>query len=287
MDMENTTKIVTAWELYQQGIPKTHIAEHLDKHRETIHLWIKGIEGVGLHEYLEQYVNAKKGERIKRQLNPVLKRRIWAIRERESDCCGQKIQYFLKQEYGLKIATSTIYLALHEKYLLRKKTSKNQQRGAVPKALKPREVIQMDTVNFGNIYAFTGVDIFTREVDILLAPELTSEYGHEFLRQSMNRRFDHFSELIQTDGGPEFKEKFKENVLSYCNRHRVARPYRKNEQSYIESFNRTLRKECLGWKKYKQSEIELCKMRVERFLYRYHYHRPHMGLGMRPPLIVK
>ena len=54
-------------------------------------------------------------------------------------------------------------------------------------------------------------------------------------------------ELIQTDGGSEFKEAFAERVLAYCQRHRVARPYKKNEQAYIESFNRTVRKECLGW----------------------------------------
>jgi len=53
--MENTTKIITAWELHQQGIPKTHIAEYLSKHRETIHLWIKNIEKTGLNQFLTNY----------------------------------------------------------------------------------------------------------------------------------------------------------------------------------------------------------------------------------------
>jgi len=283
--MENTTKIITAWELHQQGIPKTHIAEHLSKHRETIHLWIKNIEEVGLNQYLTNYEQAKKVERKKRQLNPILKRRIWEIREREADCCGQKIQYFLNEEYGYKVALSTIYIALHERYKIRSKWKKNQARGTVPKASKPREVIQMDTVDFGQLFAFTGIDIFTKEVDVLISPELTANYGYKFLKRSMERRFNNYSELIQTDGGPEFKERFKENILSYCSRHRVARPYKKNEQSYIESFNRSLRKECLGWKKYRLKEMVECQSKVEIYLERYHYHRPHIGLGMKPPLI--
>jgi len=42
----------------------------------------------------------------------------------------------------------------------------------------------MDTVIFGGIFASTVVDIFTREVDVYLALELTAEYGNIFLRKS-------------------------------------------------------------------------------------------------------
>ena len=284
MDMLNETLITICWELHQQGIPKSHIAERLDKNRETIHLWVRGIEEYGLHSFIERYQKAKKGERAKRKINPVLKRWIWEIREREYDCCGQKIQYFLNQEHGIHLSVTKIYEILSEKYIIRPDWKKNQARGEVPKAKMPREVIQMDTIDFGELYAFTAIDIFTKEADILLAPELTSRFGYEFLDQSMRRRFDGHVEVIQTDGGPEFKADFMDNVLFFCERHRIARPYRKNEQSYIESFNRTVRKECLGWQKYPKEELRDCQGLVEEFLKRYHYHRPHMGLNMTPPL---
>ena len=145
----------------------------------------------------------------------------------------------------------------------------------------------MDTIDFGGLFAFTAIDIFTREADVLLAPELTAKFGCQFLYQSMRRRFDSHVHLLQTDGGPEFKAEFTSNVPFFCDRHRVARPYRKNEQSYIESFNRTVRKECLGWQNYRSDELAECTRLVESFLKRYHYHRPHMGLGMTPPLIKK
>lgn len=144
----------------------------------------------------------------------------------------------------------------------------------------------MDTLDYGGIFAFTGIDIYSKEADILLAPELTATYGYQFLKQSMTRRFGGFVQLIQTDGGSEFEDEFQRNVTHYCERHRIARPYRKNEQSYIESFNRTVRRECLGWVKYRIYELEECQTMVESFLRRYHYHRPHLGLGMRPPLPI-
>lgn len=282
--MNQLTKITLAWELYESGVPKAHIAKQLGLSRETVHIWIKGIEEFGLLEFLDRYFNAKKGARVKRQIDPILKRRVWSIREREMDCCGQKIKYFLEKEYGQSPAVSKIYEILAEKYKLRSKWKKNQLRGPVPKADRPREVIQMDTVDFGDIFAFTAVDIFSKEADVVLRSSLTSHDGAIFLDTCMQRRFNSHSDMIQSDGGPEFKDEFRKKVYQYTNRFRVARPYKKNEQSYIESFNRTVRKECLGWIRYKASDIPELTNLVDLFLMRYHYHRPHMGLGMKVPL---
>ena len=96
MDMQNATLITLCWELYEQGIPKARIALRLGKHRETVHLCIKGIHEQGLLGFLDNYEQAKKGERQSWQVDPIVKRWVWSIREREYYCCGQKIQYFLK-----------------------------------------------------------------------------------------------------------------------------------------------------------------------------------------------
>lgn len=286
MDMNQLTKITLAWELFGTGIPKSHIAEQLEVNRETVHLWICGIQinPEGLMGFLEEYSNAKRGERVRRQIDPMIKEWVWKIRKREKDCCGLKIQYFLEQEHNVKPAISKIYEILEEKYTIKRKWKKNVVRGDVPQAHKPREVVQMDTVDFGGVFAFTGVDIFSREADVYLAPRLSAAQGYMFLKQAMDRRFNSFVDTIQTDGGSEFEEDFKDHILEYTNYHRIARPYKKNEQSYIESFNRTVRKECLGWIKYKPSEIPEMRGYIEEFLDRYHYHRPHIGRGMKPPL---
>ena len=88
---------------------------------------------------------------------------------------------------------------------------------------------------------------------------------------------------MQTDGGPEFKAEFKANVFKYADRFRVARPYKKNEQSYIESFNRSLRKECLGWSKYRADQLSSLTRELTDYLVYYHTKRPHMSLGMKTP----
>lgn len=284
MDMTNQTLITLAWELYEQGVPKIHIAKQLGKHRETITLWIQGVEEFGLREFLNRYEQAKRVPRPTRQVDALLKRWVWEIREREMDCCGDKILYFLRKEHDVSISIPKIYEILKERYVIRNKWKKNVKRGPVPIATNPREVIQMDTIDFGDLFAFTAVDIYSKEADVLMVPALTASYGYQFLARSMRRRFNNYVDLLQNDGGSEFKDEFLAHVHDYCGRHRVSRPYKKNEQSYIESFNRTVRKECLGWTKYRHDQLPTCVSLVETFLERYHYHRPHMGIGMKPPL---
>ena len=187
---------------------------------------------------------------------------------------------------GKTTTTHLIYEILSEKYVIKSKWKKYHKRGPVPVATHAREVIQMDTVDFGEIFSFNAIDIFSKEVDILLRPSLTSRDGLVFLETAMERRFDGHSDLIQADGGPEFKDEFKANVCRFSDRYRVARPYKKNEQSYIESFNRSLRKECLGWTKYKANQLSELTKEVESYLTWYHHRRPHIGLNMKPPLPI-
>lgn len=228
MDVLNLTKITIAWEMYESGIPKAHIASKLRLTRETVHIWIKAIQECGLLEFLDKYTNAKKGSREKRKIDGLLKARIYKLREDYRDCCGQKIREFLLDEYGITLSTTTIYKVLGEKFKLRSKWKKNQIRGPIPEADSTREVIQMDTVDFGAVFAFTAVDIFSKEISVRLYPSLTAKDGLDFLNFSFNNRFNH-TQLLQTDGGPEFKAEFRSSVFNYADRFRVSRPYKKNE----------------------------------------------------------
>ena len=285
MEMKQVTKIVIVHELLAQDVPKSHIAKQLGVSRRTVIRWTQSIQEHGsLEAFLGYYQQAKKGPRRKRKTDALLKRRIWALREKHYDCCGQKIQYFLEKEYGVQGSVITIYKVLSEKYELRSKWKKNQKRGPVPHARAPREVIQMDTVDFGGVFAFTAIDIYSKESDVLLRPSLEAADGQAFLLACMPRRFDGFVHTIQTDGGSEFKKEFQDTLPNFCLRHRLARPYKKNEQAFIESFNRTFRKECLGWIKYSPSDIPQLTLLVEDWLRYYHYERPHISLNMRPPL---
>ena len=284
MEVIQTAKIVLAWELYEQNMPKGHIAGKLGIHRETVREWIRGIEtnSQRLLGFLEHYENAKKGEREKRKVDGLLKARVCRLREENNDCCGQKIQYYLNRDYGVKLGIRAIYEILGEKYKLRSKWKKNQHRGELIQATKPREVIQMDSVHFGMVFAFTSVDTFAKDVSVRLYSTLTSMDGKDFLLHSFQDKFHH-TELLQTDGGPEFKGEFRQHVFTFADRLRVARPYKKNEQSFIESFNRTLRKECLGWGNYHPRDIPSLQKELTDYLEYYHTKRAHLSLNMQTP----
>lgn len=279
--MQSISLIELAWELHKSEVSSDVIASRIGKHRATVFRWMRKIKRCGIREFVRRYTRAKKGHRQKRKTDPVIKTRIYAIREKYHDCCGEKIRYWMKREYGVTIAVSTIYRILGEKYQLRSKWKKNVVRGLVPKAAKAREVIQHDTVDFGELFAFTSVDIFTREAQVVVRPALEATDGAEALKQQMD--YFQFSDMLQRDGGPEFKAEWNQIARSYCHRVRTARPYKKNEQSYIESFNRTLRKECLGWLKYRKKDLMAVQTRVDQFLEFYNNQRPHLSLNLLSP----
>jgi transposase InsO family protein len=281
--MESISLIEHAWHLHQAGSSADEIAVIIHKHRATVFRWFQGIRLYGIREYLRRYEKAKKGRRQKRKTDPLTKARIYEIRREFKDCCGEKIQYWLHARFGQTIGLSTVYRVLAEKYELRPANVKNQRRGPVPEATKPRQVIQTDTVDFGELFAYTAVDIYTREACVVILDSLDSTAGAEALRLQF-QYFNH-ADLIQRDGGPEFLKDWEALAPAYCTHIRTSRPYKKNEQAFIESFNRTLRKECLGWIKYKRRDLPEARARVSAFLQFYNTVRPHLSLQMQTPIM--
>src|SRR3989338_5437536 len=207
--MNNITRIHVCWNLYRSGISPEDIPAKIGKHRATVYRWIKGIRIKGMQLFLQEYKVAKKGHR-QRKTDAILKDHIYKIRKGKRECCGEKIRYFLKKEYGEEISVSTIYRILNEKYHLKKRWKGNEKRGAVLKGSKPREVIQVDTVDFGSLYAFTAIDTFTREASVILKKRLDSKSGEEALISQL----EFFGKIngIQRDGGPEFKAHWQDKA---------------------------------------------------------------------------
>ncbi len=280
--MTNVARIELCYELNRAGQQPDYIAERVQRHRATIYRWLTGIKLYGIREFVRRYKAAKQGRRQPRKTDPVIKQRIYAIREEKHYCCGEKIKWWMHKLHDTTVSVSTIYRILGQKYELRSKWKKNQTRGDVPKAHNPREVVQTDTVDFGDVFAYTMVDIFTREAAVVLATSLEARYGAYALKRQMDY-FGHVA-LIQRDGGSEFEKEWEQLAPAYCETIRTAQPYKKNEQAYIESFNRTLRKECLGWAMYKKEDMPILQAELKQFLRTYNTERPHLSLDMRAPV---
>ena len=147
------------------------------------------------------------------------------------------------------------------------------------KAFGPREVVEHDTVDLGgktdNVYAYTAIDIFTKEPSIVIAHNLEMATGakafaifHKFYGQVL---------LHQSDNGSEFSADFKAAVEA-VSKHRYSRPYKKNEQAHIENFNKALRNECFPGNHYRAADIPKLQRQANQFTHYYINRRWHMGL---------
>lgn len=277
---ESVTAIHVCWQLARSGVSPEEIPEKVGRHRATVYRWIAGVRLYGINEFIRRFRTAKKGHRHAKT-DSVIKARVLAIREAKRGCCGEKIRYFLKKEHGQVLSASTIYRILGEKYRLRSKWKKNVKRGGVLRGTRPREVIQADTVDFGKVFAFTSIDTYTKEPCVVLKAVLDSTAGAEALREQL--AFFGPIESIQRDGGPEFKAGWDAFARAQVPKVRTARPYKKNEQAFIERFNGILRKECLGYGPYRPEQIPALQKRLDEFMRYYLYERPHLSLGMKTP----
>lgn len=272
--MRSVTCFELAWEMYGLGVEIREIARVAGRDRATVFRWIAGIKLHGIREYVRRKKEAKR-RRQARKLSGEVVRKIMQLR-RSRGWCGQKIQKELQEHLGVRISLMTVYRVLHNEFKIGSKWKKQKVRGEAPKASAPREVIQHDTVDFGELFAYTSIDIFTKEPSVVVAKNLLSETGvTAFKRQ--NAYFGP-TKLHQSDEGPEFKGRFVETVQGSGATHRYSRPYRKNDQSFIENFNRSLRKECLGWGKYKREDMKKIQARVDVYLKHFVNERWHMGL---------
>lgn len=280
--VDNLAKIDMFYQMYyKEGGQITKIAQTLEIHRRTASRWRKEIDKMGIHKFKEKYKNAKKGRRRRNKTPEYIKVKICNIREEFLHCCGQKVRYILSQREGITLSVSTIYRVLNERYDLQKKYKKWNKRLPVRKGERAGEVVQVDTIDLGGIYAFTAIDTYSRALFVRIQPRLEATDGAEVLEELLAAwgPIDH----IQRDGGAEFQKEWDALAKKHVKEIRTARPYKKNEQAYIERVNRILRDECLGYWKYSKEELEEVQAKVDAYLHYYHYKRPHMGLDYVTP----
>jgi len=276
--METVTQIQVAWELRRAGQGADAIAAQLGKHRSTIYRWLSGIRQRGIRGYVAYFKQAKKGRRVRKTHGSVVQR-VLSLRREYRECCGAKIVYLLAQE-GVKVSHSTVYRILNRYRVLRK--HHRQPKGSpVQTATAAHQVVQVDTVDLGEVYAYTAIDTFTRQAAICMRPSLQAADGRVALEQMMPT----FGpvDLVQTDGGSEFKAECAEGMHRFAAQHRIARAYKKNEQAFIEAFNGTLRREALGHTKFRADQLALAQQLADEFLDYYHHRRPHLSLDMLTP----
>lgn len=270
--MRTLTQYEVAWNMYRAESKMEQIVATVGRHRATIYRWLKRIKRVGIMEFLRRKLTAKR-RRQPRKLETRIRHLIRDIRERHG-WCGQKIQKELRVKYGICLSLMTIYRVLKTEFKLRK--HRRRDRGSAVVATGPRQLVEHDTVVFEGLFAYTSIDVYTKEPCVVMATDLLSETGTAaFLRQ---KAYYGHVQCHQSDEGPEFMGVFPDAVTATGSRHRYSRPYKKNDQAHIENFNRSLRSECLGWGKYKQEDLEWVQAKVDAWTKHWMEERWHMGL---------
>ena len=265
-----------AYKMQQQNIPIETIATVLEKSRATIYRWLQSIRRSGIRSFLKRKKTCKV-RRPKAKTPEYIAQLIVDIRQ-EKGYCGAKIQKELWVKHGVKKSLATIYRILHERltrYIVGVK--RYQKHEPIVKSYAPREVIEHDTVDLGGgKYAFTSIDVFTKEPCVVIGTDLTMRSGRDAFQ--CQKAFYGAASLHQSDNGSEFQTDFVEAVIASGSKHRYSRPYKKNEQSHIENFNRSLRSECFQCADYAKQSVEEMQKQADEFCHFYIHERWHMGL---------
>ena len=97
------------------------------------------------------------------------------------------------------------------------------------------------------------------------------------------RRHGVIAERVMTDNGSAFKSRRYRKALRWLGiRHKRTRPYTPKTNGKVERFVQTSLREWAYAKAYETSQAR--KAELPAFLYRYNWHRPHMGIKAQTPI---
>ena len=129
--------------------------------------------------------------------------------------------------------------------------------------------------------ALTVVDVFTREA---LAIDIGQRLKGEDVVATLDRirLSGRQPKYLFVDNGSEFSGRMLD-LWAYHHKVRIdfSRPGKPTDNSYVETFNGSLRYECLNVHWFES--IEHAKTEIERWRTDYNESRPHMALGNLPP----
>jgi putative transposase len=202
----------------------------------------------------------------------------------------RRIQIMLRRE-GWPISRNLVYRLYREEGLaLRSKRPRRRKmvvhREARIKPSRPNQVWSLDFVHDQlsggqKFRILTVVDVYSREglateVDYRLKAENVVEVLNRLVRQRGAPKF------LFADNGAEFTGHLVD-LWAYHHNVRIdfSRPGKPTDNAFIETFNGSLRDECLNLHWF--DNLAEAKRLIEAWRIDYNVSRPHMGIGNIPP----
>ncbi len=202
----------------------------------------------------------------------------------------RKIRVLLKRE-GWKVGKKLVYRLYREEGLTLRHKPRRKRRAAMHRRERfrptaPNQVWSLDFVadqlaDGRRFRALTILDIFTREsLAIEVGQKLKGEDVVGALNQIRQKRGT--PKLLFCDNGSEFTSQMMD-LWAYHNQVQIdfSRPGKPTDNAYVESFNGTLRAECLDVHWF--ATLTEAKQVIEGWRREYNDSRPHRSLGERTP----
>ena len=202
----------------------------------------------------------------------------------------RRIQIMLRRE-GWPISRNLVYRLYREEGLaLRSKRPRRRKmvihREARIKPSRPNQVWSLDFVHDQlsggqKFRILTVVDVYSREG---LATEVDYRFRAENVVEVLNRlvRQRGAPKFLFADNGAEFTGHLVD-LWAYHHNVRIdfSRPGKPTDNAFIETFNGSLRDECLNLHWF--DNLAEAKRLIEAWRIDYNVSRPHMGIGNIPP----
>jgi transposase InsO family protein len=204
----------------------------------------------------------------------------------EHNRCAEVVQKQLENG-GVDVSLSSVKRTLMRTNLIRYRSPWKKWHYSLPRprAEKPGDLLQLDTVHFQTssgrrFYVYTIIDLYSRWAYAQVTQRISAGQSVLFLKSARKHaRFDF--RMVQSDNGPEFTSWFTRAVARMSIAHRHSRVRQCNDNAHIERFNRTIQEECFGTEKPVNYDRYLSL--INDYLRYYNNSRLHLGLGLRTP----
>lgn len=204
----------------------------------------------------------------------------------EHNKCAEVVQKQLGNS-GVDISLSSVKRTLKRTNLIRYKSPWKKWHYSLPrpKAEKPGDLLQLDTVHFvtssgKRFYVYTIIDLYSRWAYAEVVKKISAGESVRFLRNARKRAEFNFV-MVQSDNGPEFTSWLTRGIARMKIAHRHSRIRKCNDNAHIERFNRTIQEECFGVEKPINYDRYLSL--INEYLKYYNTSRLHLSLGLKTP----
>ena len=267
-----------AAQLVYKGWSTRKVARHFGYSQSAVVKWCRKSIRYGYHSIPTQ---SSKPHSHPKKLKKEIVDRIVAIRKQHGRTSEVVHQQLLNE--GIKVSLNSVRRTIDRAGLMKKRSPYKRFHPHVdrPNALKPGDLVQMDTVHRmidekKRLYVFTLIDVHSRWVHAKAFEKMSGRVTINFVTEAEHIASFKF-QMLQSDHGPEFSSWFVEQMKK---NHRYTRIGKPNDNAHIERFNRTIQEECLDKI---PNDVSSINCALKKYLRYYNHKRLHMGIKLKTP----